>query len=540
MRGPLQTDCFPISTLPRLNRLFLDYAASREPLKPFYAAGPYGPVTASSQGGFGSGSGRNAGPHAAIANLLEEQNRAMGAGEATLKNIAGLRAGAPAAVTGQQVTLFGGPLFTLLKAATAVRRAKDAGAVPIFWLATEDHDLEEADHVTLPKRHALRRLRLEHKQEDAGKPAGRVKLGTEIGALVDEAAELLGPSEVLDAIEAAYRPEATYAEAFGQLLTAVFAGQGLIVMDAAGREFHRLGAGVLRAAIERAAELEARLLERTQLLEERGYAAQVLVAEGGSLLFLMDDETGARTALKRRDDETWTAGRKQYSTAELLGILESAPERLSPNALLRPVFQDAILPTAAYVGGPAEIAYFAQSQVVYEALLAHVTPVLPRLSATLVEPAIAKVMAQHEVRLEDLIRTSPDALTQRLGARAMPIEGKQKLAAAGNALDAELKTVTEWMARMDAELGKSADVAANKMRYQMNRLRRLAANYQLQKEASLRKHVDALYLNLWPNDHPQERVVGMAAFLAKQGLGLVDQMVELAGQECPGHKVAYL
>jgi bacillithiol synthase len=528
----LQTDCYPISILPRLSKLFVDYAASHEPLKPFYAASPYGPVVARPQSG--------AGQYAAIADLLEEQNKTLGAGEATIKNIAKLRSGAPAVVTGQQVTLFGGPLFTLLKAATAIRRAKDAGAVPIFWLATEDHDLEEADHVTLPERHALRKLTLGHAVEDAGRPVGRVKLGEGVRALVDEAAGLLGPSEVLDAIEAAYTPDATYAEAFGNLLTAVFAGQGLIVIDAAGREFHRLGAAVLRAAIERAAELEALLLERTKLLEERGYAAQVLVAKGGSLLFLIDDETGARLALKSRDDGSWSAGKKQYSTAELLGILEAQPERLSPNALLRPVFQDAILPTAAYVGGPAEITYFAQSQALYEAVLGRTTVVLPRLSATLVEPAIAKVMAQHEVSLEDLIKTHPDELAQRLGARAMPIEGKQKLAAAGNALDAELKTVTEWMARMDTELGKSAEVAAGKMRYQMDRLRRLAANYQLQKEASLRKHVDALYLNLYPNDHPQERVVGMAAFLARQGLGLVEQMVELAAEECPGHKVVYL
>ena len=510
----------------------MDYEASHEPLAPFYSAAPYGAVKVETQG--------DAGRYAAIADLLEVQNKAMGAGEATLANISKLRAGAPAIVTGQQVTLFGGPLFTLLKAATAIRRAKDAGAVPIFWMATEDHDLDEADHVILPERHALRRLKMAHAAEDAGKPVGGVRLGEGIGALVDEAAELLGPSEILDAIETAYRADATYAEAFGRLLTAVFAAQGLIVMNAAGREFHRLGAPVLRAAIERAEDLETLLLERATLLEERGYAAQVLVAKGGSLLFLVDDETGARLALKRKEDGGWTAGKRHHSTAELLRILEAKPERLSPNALLRPVFQDAILPTAAYVGGPAEIAYFAQSQVVYEAVLGRTTRVLPRLSATLVEPAIAKVMAQHAVRLDDLIGSSQDELAQRLGARAMPVEGKQKLAAAGNALDAELKTLTEWMARMDKELGKSAEVAAEKMRYQMGRLRRLAANYQLQKEASLRKHVDAMYLSLWPNDHPQERVVGMAAFLAKQGFGLVEQMVELAAEECPGHKVAYL
>jgi len=531
VRGPLHTECYPISILPRLSRLFVDYAASREPLAPFYSAAPYGGWA---KQGAGSAS------YAAVADLLEAQNRGFGAGGATLANIEGLRAGREVVVTGQQVTLFGGPLFTLLKAATAIRKAKDAGAVPIFWMATEDHDLEEADHVTLPSRHALHRLRLEHSAEDEGKPVGGVKLGEGVRALLEQAAELLGPGAALDALEAAYTPDATYAEAFGRFLTAVFADEGLILIDAAGREFHRLGAPVLRAAIERAAELEELLLERTRLLEDRGYAAQVLVAKGGSLLFLIDDETGARVALKRKDDGNWAAGKRQYSAAELLGFLEAKPERLSPNALLRPVFQDAILPTAAYVGGPAEISYFAQSQVLYEAILGRTTVVLPRLSATLVEPTVAKILAQHGVSVEDLIVTHPDELAQRLGARAMPIEGKKKLAAAGTALDEELKSVTEWMERMDAGLGKAAAVAASKMRYQMDRLRRLAASHQLQTEASLRKHVDAIYLNLFPNDHPQERVVGAAAFLARQGEGLVAELVEIAEQECPGHKVVFL
>ncbi len=510
----------------------MDYAESRQPLAPFYSAAPYGDEWARAQ--------RGAGSYAAIADLLEAQNRGFGAGTFTLENIARLRSGAPAVVTGQQVTLFGGPLFTLLKAATAIRRAKDAGAVPIFWMATEDHDLAEADHVSLPSRHELHRLRLEHAAEDAGRPVGGVRLGEGIRPLLEQAAELLGPGSVMESLEAAYTPAATYAEAFGRFLATVFASEGLILIDAAGREFHRLGAPVLRAAIERAAKLESLLLERTRLLEERGYAAQVLVTPRSSLLFLIDEETGARLALKRKDDGAWSTGRTQYSTADLLKILDEAPERLSPNALLRPVFQDAILPTEAYVGGPAEIAYFAQSQVLYEAILGKTTPVLPRLSATLVEPAMATVMAQHDISLPDLIAAQPEEMAQRLGARAMPVEGKRKLAFAGQALDEELKSVTGWMAQMDDGLGKSAEVAARKMRYQMGRLRRLAANYQLQKEASLRRHVDALYLNLFPERHPQERVVGAAAFLARYGDGLMPELVEMAAQKCPGHKAVFL
>jgi bacillithiol biosynthesis cysteine-adding enzyme BshC len=534
----LHTECYPISILPRLSRLFLDYAESRQPLTPFYTSSPYGhqwtPPT------------QDPAIRARVSDLLEAQNRTFGAGAPTLENIARLRQGDPAIVTGQQVTLFGGPLFTLFKAATAIRKAKDTGAVPIFWLATEDHDLDEADHVVLPARHELQTLRLTHVPNN--RPVGTIPLGPGIRPLLDQAAELLGPGPVLDAIEAAYTPDATFAQAFARLLTSIFAEQGLILIDAASRDFHGLGAPVLRHAIEHAAELESALLERSKLLEERGYHAQVLVAPSSSLLFLIDEDSGARLALKRKNgnlalnggNEYWIAGKKSYSTEDLLAILDSAPERLSPNALLRPVFQDFLLPTAAYIGGPAEISYFAQSQVIYDAILGRTTPVIPRLSATLVEPAVATVLARHEVQLDDVLHSHPDQLAQRLGARAIPIEGKRKLASAGNALDEELTSLIQWMHQLDPGLGRSAAVSASKMRYQMNRLRRLAANYQLQTEASLRRHIDALYLNLVPDQHPQERIIGAAAFLARYGDGFIPQLIDQAAQECPGHKAIFL
>ncbi len=154
--------------------------------------------------------------------------------------------------------------------------------------------------------------------------------------------------------------------------------------------------------------------------------------------------------------------------------------------------------------------------MLYEAILGRTTPVQARLMATLIEPAIATVMAKHEVELPQAF-VAPDELSQRLGARAMPIEGKRKLAAAGNALDQELEALTEWMHSLDANLGASADVSASKMRYQMNRLRRMAATFELQKTGSIAKHAAAITLHLFPKQHPQERIVAGAWFLARFG-----------------------
>jgi bacillithiol biosynthesis cysteine-adding enzyme BshC len=558
----MSAECYPIATLPHTTKLFREFLAMNEsansPVRAWYGAEPFGsewmkPAAASA--------------HATtLADALDAQSRAFGAGPATLANIAKLRTGARAIVTGQQVALLGGPLLTLLKAATAIARARQATAetgiehVPIFWLATEDHDLEEVDQVSLLSKSAVETLRLGAKPTPYAAPVGNILLDTSIDALLDRASDLLHHAPICNLLRECYASQPanngvpTFASAFARLMTRLFAEHGLIVMDAAGREFHSLGAPTLRFAIEHAEEMEAALLARTAELEAAGYHAQVLVKPGASLLFLISEVEGTlgvknRQALHRLPDGSWQAGTgnsaTSYATAELLAILNSAPERLSPNALLRPVFQDTILPTTAYIGGPAEVAYFAQSAVLYQRILGRITPILPRLSATLVEPSIGVMMAQHEVSLPDAMR-STEELAQRLGARALPIEAKRRLADAGNALDHALTAAQEYLAKLDASLTRSAEVSASKMRYQMGRLRRLAATFELHRESSLRKHAEAISLHLFPNAHPQERVLAGVWFLAAwesahgNSSGLIARLVEEAASQQPSHLVIRL
>ncbi len=538
----MSAECYPASVLPHMTRLYADYLAMGEKpdavLRQWYAAEPLSP---------GWMRDRTPGEpdRERLANALIAQATEFGAGSAALDNIEKLRRGARAVVTGQQVGLFGGPLLTLLKAATAVAKAKEATAtsgiehVPIFWLASEDHDMEEVDQVTLLTKTSVETLRLGLAGD--GRPVGGVLLSGGVQAAMEQAGELLSYAPVWETLQQCYTPEATLGGAFGRLMTRLFAAHGLIVMDAAGRAFHALGASTLRAAIEQAGALETDLLTRSRELEAAGYHAQVLVKPGTSLLFLVDDQTGERLALRRLPDGSWRAGSRSLTTDDLLAILAETPERLSPNALLRPVFQDTILPTAAYVGGPAEIAYFAQSAVLYQAIRGRLTPVLPRFSATLIEPAIATVMAKDEVSLKDVFDAkTAETLTQRLGARAMPIEGKRKLAAVGNAMDAELTALTGYLASLDESLGRSAEVSASKMRYQMNRLRRMAATFEVQKEASLSRHAQAMVHHLFPDGHPQERVLGGVWFLAQAGEELIDRLVDEAGRMCLGHGVIRL
>jgi len=528
-----------MTAAPGLSRLFLDYCAGAPSLQGFY---PWLPT---------AGTLPQRPPVPAhwpeLVRLLAEQNPSAPAQDA----LQALRQGAGIMVTGQQVGLFGGPLFTPFKAATAIARARQSTAcgsrhVAVFWLATEDHDFAEIDHVLFPARRELRKLQYKASL-GAARPVGGVVLDDSISPLLDEAWELLGTSDAMDALVAAYKPGRSFAQAFADFYSAAFAAQGLLVIDASSRAFHALGSPVLRAAIERADELHAALLDRDSVLVEAGYHAQVAVTAQSSLLFLIDSRTGARVALKRTAPTAtepaglWQAGRQSYSTADLLGILDSEPERISPSALLRPVFQDCLLSTTAIVGGPAEIAYFAQSAVLYEKILGRVTPSMARFSATLVEPAVGELLKKHEVTLERLFTLDHSAsLAQILAARALPIEGKQLLASAGNALDAELTPLVDWMQTVDEGLGRSAKTSASKMRYQMNRLRNLAANFKLQKEEALARQAETISQSLFPGGVLQERVHGAAWWLARFGFELNEQLVEQAGKAEIGHTAIWL
>jgi bacillithiol biosynthesis cysteine-adding enzyme BshC len=530
----------PLSAVSGLSRLFLDYCAGSPAARAFYAAAPEGegwrtpPAVAAHR--------------AELAELVAAQNPQP----ELAASLTALAAGAGTVLTGQQVGLFGGPLFTPFKAATALARARSATAagsphVGLFWLAGEDHDFDEIDHVTFPSGRALETLKYAPNEPlVAGRPVGAVRIDDSINALLDEAWRLLGDSDAMDALTEAYRPGRTFAEAFASFYARAFAAQGLLIVDAAGRAFHRLGAPVLAAAIERADELHEALLERNGALAAAGYHAQVAVGPQSSLLFLVDARSGVRQALKRlaptvaEPQGVWQAGRQTISTGDLLGVLASEPERISPSALLRPVFQDFLFSTSLIVGGPAEVAYFAQSAVLYERILGRQTQPAARFSATLIEPAMASLLERHKLSPESLFTTTPDALAQQLAERAIPAEGRQRIAATGATLDADLSALTGWMQSLDEGLGRSAGRAASKMRYQMNRLRRLAANFELEREAALGRAAQSLTTALFPSGSLQERVHGAAFYYARHGFELSETIMLEAADAVPGHKKIFL
>ena len=471
--------------------------------------------------------------------MLARQNREWGASEKALANLERFQDGALTAVTGQQVGLFGGPLFTVFKVLSAVRLAEEASAlgiptVPVFWLATADHDLAEVNHTFVAGAGGVERLAT-LTEGIAGAPVGSIRFGDEIVPVVDRMAGILGESAATEWLRAAYRPGESFGSAFAKFYTRVFVELGVILLDPDDAELQALAGPIYSAAIAGAAELNDALLQRGKELTKAGYHEQVKVTASLTTVFALSK--GVRTPIHRAREGFEIAGEK-VSSEVLQQRIVADPGEFSPNALLRPVVQDALLPTLAYVGGPAEVAYFAQSAVLYEKLAGRVTPILPRFSATLVDAKQAGLLERYGLSLTDLYAGS-DATLLRVAARTLPPEVQAQFEAAQRAMDDSFGEVRQTLEHLDPTLVDAADRAGRKIRYQLARLRQRAANAELRRNEVLTRHVGLLSDSLFPNKAPQERQLAAVQFLARYGNELLPKVLEKVRPDCVDHQILF-
>ncbi|MEK7214208.1 MAG: bacillithiol biosynthesis cysteine-adding enzyme BshC, partial [Chloroflexota bacterium] len=435
---------------------------------------------------------------AAVADVLTEQNRAYGASPATQENIEWLRTGrALAVVTGQQPGLFTGPAYTIYKCLTAVRLAQHLTseripAAPIFWLAGEDHDLAEVNHCTvLDAQHRLRQI--EHQPVVPPRMrVGEILLGESITPLKQELRSLWMDSpeaNELDALLAAYEPGFTYAEAFARLLHRLFAGMGIIVINPLDPRLSRLAAPLLRRTLEQPEVWQSRLQERQRALQRSGYHSQVHVREYATLLFLNVD--GARQAIRSRGQNFQIADRGALSLAELLKELDRYPERFTPNVLLRPVVQDMLLPTVAYIAGPAEVAYFAQASTLYEALLGRMPVIVPRASFTLVDATLERLLNRYRLQPRDLVQ-APGRVFMRMAEGCLPRGLERRLKTTEKKLERMLAGVASSIRRLDPTLAGAVETSRRKMFYQFHKLRGKAARASAARHDLLERHLAML------------------------------------------------
>jgi bacillithiol synthase len=525
----VETECLPFSSIPHTTRLFEDYLHHFDRVKRFYARPPL------NQDWWAEETRNIQYPlerRQAVAAILERQNREFGAGEKTLANIERLRQGAAAIVTGQQVGLFGGPTFCILKALTAVLMAEKAGAVPMFWLATEDHDLEEIDTVNLAAGDHLQKFTVNVPHRE-GAPVGTIAFTDEITAAVAQIEALFGKSEISELLAASYRKGETFGTAFAKLYAKVFSEMGVVFLDPLDKELHHIAQPVFRAALEKSDELNQALVTRNHELEAAGYHAQVKVTPSHTLCFYFED--GARTPVRHQEGEFFI-GERKLTAAELLNEAERCPEKFSANVLLRPLMQDYLLPTLCYIGGPAEIAYFAQIEVVYRKLAGRVTPIVPRIFATLIEPRIAKLMDRYQLPLTDFFST-PEKTRELVASRALPDSILKSFDLAAEHVDKALALIQGPLEKLDKTLVDAADNAGSKIRYQLQGIRDKAARAEARKNTEVLRHADELITALYPNKELQERGIGAAYFLLKYGKSVLDQIKAAVRTGCGDHQV---
>ncbi|HKB98749.1 MAG TPA: bacillithiol biosynthesis cysteine-adding enzyme BshC [Terriglobales bacterium] len=540
----MKSQCLPFTQIPHGTRLFLDYLSYTPSVRSFYPRSPIFSewVKDESQRVVYDGARRGK-----VSEILERQNRAWGASPKTLANIERFKRGALAAVTGQQVGLFGGPLFSIFKALTAVKLAEEAtvagvDCVPVFWLATEDHDLDEVNHVALLSEHGLpERLAVESPAFDGNAvddaPVGAVRFGPEIEPVVERAAALLGDSEVATWLREAYRPGESLGSAFALLFARLFADWGVILLDPADKEFHDLAKPLFRAAIERASELDEALLERGKALEATGYHQQVKVTSATTLLF--EVKNGARTVVRRRNNGAhgeFAVGEERISAEELVGRIEGAPETFSGNALFRPVVQDYLLPTLVYTGGAAEVAYFAQVAVVYEKLLGRVTPILPRFSATLLEAKAERILTRYQLGLREVLQ-GPEKVREVIAARSLPSDLQARFSEAYGSVEQSMAALRESIGKLDSTLIDTAESTRTSMAHQIDRLRARVTRAEQQRNEVITRHADALSHALFPNKALQEREVAGVSFVARHGTELLVNLYEKIHPDCHDHQV---
>jgi bacillithiol biosynthesis cysteine-adding enzyme BshC len=482
----------------------------------------------------------DAGRRERVAAILERQNQTWGSSAKTLANIARLRRGAYAVVTGQQVGLFGGPAFSLYKALHVLKLAAEATAagvdcVPIFWLATQDHDVAEIRSTSLPGPEGGQKF-VAPTEGAPDAPVGNIQFGAEIEPVVGQAAALLGETAVAAFLRESYRPGESYGTAFARLFARLFADWGLILMDASDGEMTDVAAPIFQAALDQSKELTTTLLARNAELEAAGYHAQVKVTPSSTLLFTL--RKGARVPVQQ-DGEGFLAGAEKVSASDLRKQIETGSRNFSANVLLRPIVQDYLLPTLAYIGGAAEVAYFAQVAVVYQQLLGRITPILPRFSATIVEPKPQALLERYGLNLPDLFH-GPDSLRERLAAQVLPAELQSAFDRAEKSLAESLAGVKSALDRLDKTLVEAAGNAEGKMRHQLEQIRAKAARAELQKSEVAGRHADLLSHALFPNKTLQEREVAGIYFPSRYGLEFLKDLYENIRTECVDHQVISL
>jgi bacillithiol synthase len=539
-------DALRFTDIPRTSKLFTDFLYDYEKVAEFYT--DFG-RSVSPLAEHARQIGAQEFDRERLADALEKINRQAGSPELTFKHIDMLRRkGSVAIVTGQQAGLFTGPLYTIHKALTVIKlaacmREQGVEAVPVFWIASEDHDYEEVNHTRLidPEGN-LQTIQYEPEDRPAEVPVGKITLDEKINSALDSFIAQLPPSEFLQGIEKdlreSYQPGTPFAEAFAKLMARIFKDYGVVLFDPSYEGLKQIAAPLYARAIEKSTEIAQALVERSAALVRAGYHAQVNTAEDMVPLFIIDE--GRRVALTQRDGRFQVKGsNRSFAADELAQLALRCPNCFSPNVTLRPVVQDYLLPTAAYIGGPAEVAYFAQLRAVYEVLERQAPCVLPRASFTIVEGRHQKTMEKYGLQLADFFDGLHAAVT-KVVETSLDRSTAEAFAETESVFNEQLNKLEESLHRADPTLADSLKRSREKVFYQIEHLRTRFIHASARREETTFRQVERAYTTLMPNKNFQERELNVFYFLARYGQSLIDELHDAADVGFSNHRLAYV
>ncbi|MEE8225162.1 MAG: bacillithiol biosynthesis cysteine-adding enzyme BshC [candidate division NC10 bacterium] len=537
-------DAIDVASLPRVNPIFRDYLKGAPALRDFYRWDPREPqeqllqfLTSRSY------------PRDQLVAILTDQNRAWGAGNVLLESIARLRdPQAVMVVAGQQVGLFGGPLYTLYKALTAVTVARQVESqwrvpcLPLFWMDSEDTDFAEIDHLSLPD-HQDQMVLLRYTPTEgygADLPATH-GISSTIGDVFAALEQAVGSAQcqesVLKLLRDCYSPGTTLVHAFGRLLSTLLAERGLIVVDPSDPRLKGLARPLFQQETSTAPASAGLVQTAWEKLRGLGYRPQLRMRGQGPNLFYLD---GGRHTIKGEDHRLATAGTRRWrNREELREFVEAAPEHFSPNVVLRPMMESFLFPVLVHVGGPHEIAYYAQLRGVFDHFEIPMPFLLPRGTFTLVEGRIERLLKKHDLTFSALQGDS-ERVVSRVLRGSLP---KAFLAKQGRILQTILKNFEELRAMvsaLDPTLIPRVGAAEGLVKKQMEEVERDLLRSFKRRNHEIQTQVLRVLAHLLPGGELQERVYGFVPYLCRHDLPFIDLIA--ASIDGPGwdHRLIYL
>jgi bacillithiol biosynthesis cysteine-adding enzyme BshC len=545
----LRVEALPFERIPHQTRLFLDYLRDPLALRRFYPSAVRFHHELAERAPEVLSAYKT--DRRELCDALEAMNKAWGAGPEALANITRLReADCLAVVSGQQAGLFTGPLYTIYKALSAVKLAgclsqRGNTAVPVFWMATEDHDFAEvraAEFIACDCR--LANVSVPSAMHEPDAPVGNVRLDDSIEETIKRALDVLPSTEFMPEVERILRETWSkgtgYGEAFARMMTRLLGRYGLILLDPLDPTLKRLAAPLYAEAARRAPEIATALVARSRELEEAGYHAQVAISENTFPLF-MHTEDGARHAVSRADGGKYKikSAREEYTAEELSEMAANNPRRFSPNVTLRAVVQDYLLPTAAYFGGAAEIAYFAQTAEVYRILNRPATTILPRASMTVVERRTWRTLERYGLSLSDLFEGLETVLA-RVVEEHLGTETAQTFKRTEETINRQLDELQEQLKDVDATLADALETGRRKINYQLEGLRSRFHRAQMGRDRAAHRQLERAFASLYPNKTLQERHINITSLLARHGTYIVNWIYDAINLGSSDHQIIYL